>query len=293
MEEPRARLYYLSDIHLELKKDRVAETINVIPEPHAGKNYLALCGDIGCPFEPNYAAFLARHAERFDFVFVVAGNHEYYTSKKKQHTIEETDAQAKWVTDQLPNVGYLQQSTIGVDGFIFAGCTLWSDVHPLADTIMTDYSRIYVGGGVEEPRLQWVQRGSRRKRVYLRSGKRPLSTADVQQLHYDMRGWLTDTIVASPPEGNKMVVLTHHAPSFQMLQPLTPSLAANPREMLTRPCYASECEELFVPPVVCWVSGHTHRCVDDVRINGIPSVANCFGYDGEKTGVVMAKFIEI
>jgi predicted phosphodiesterase len=286
------RLYYLSDTHHELMKDRVSQQINVkIDEDYAGKRYLALCGDIGSPFQSNYESFIRRHAERFDHVFIVTGNHEYYTSKSKQRTIAETDARTKEIADGLANVSFLQCDSVMVDDILFVGCTLWSKVSGEAEYLMNDYRRIFVNNGINEDRLTYETQGTRRKRIYLRAGKSRLKASEVHESHLKMRAYLKETLRTTKAE--KVVVLTHHAPTMEMLSPLTPSLAANPIEMMTRTCYASDCDDLFVPPVVCWVSGHTHRCVDDVKINGIPSVSNCMGYRGEKTGVCMEKYIEI
>jgi hypothetical protein len=41
-----------------------------------------LVQDIGHPKKENYFAFLAAQAARFERVFVVTGNHEYYTSDR-------------------------------------------------------------------------------------------------------------------------------------------------------------------------------------------------------------------
>ena len=40
--------------------------------------YLALCGDIGNPATDAYARILNEQAERFEKIFVIAGNHECY-----------------------------------------------------------------------------------------------------------------------------------------------------------------------------------------------------------------------
>jgi hypothetical protein len=42
-------------------------------------------GDIGYPNEESYRAYLLEQADRFEHVFVVAGNHEYYHQESVQH----------------------------------------------------------------------------------------------------------------------------------------------------------------------------------------------------------------
>ena len=296
------RLYYVSDTHHELLKPRMSDQVNVISElselSELGAdnvvNYLALCGDIGCPFQDNYEAFLRRHSERFDHVFVVSGNHEYYTSKKKQRTVEQTDEKIREITAGLHNVTFLQQTAIVIRGITFIGCTLWAAVDDEAASYMNDYRRIFVDfAGRERDELIWAGSGTARQRLYLRAGRVPLKPSHVRDIHQRHRAWLTDTINRAQSEGTgKVVVLTHHAPSMSMLRPNTPSMLASISEPIVRRCYASECDELFAPPVVAWVSGHTHRCTE-VAINGIPSVSNCYGYPSETTGVIMDKWLPL
>jgi len=70
------RVQYISDIHLELYKDLPeAAFVNFIT-PDAP--YLALCGDIGIPDFKNYEKFISWCAPRWNKIFIIAGNHEYY-----------------------------------------------------------------------------------------------------------------------------------------------------------------------------------------------------------------------
>ena len=61
-------LQFISDIHL------------IFPQ----ESYLALLGDIGYPHLKNYDNFLKEHAPKFTEILLLAGNHEYYSTKKKQ-----------------------------------------------------------------------------------------------------------------------------------------------------------------------------------------------------------------
>jgi predicted MPP superfamily phosphohydrolase len=294
-----ALLYFLSDTHHELISDQASQDINIFPPPpeEGGARYLALCGDIGCPFDAKYQDFIARHAERFDQVFLVAGNHEYYGTRKKQYTMAEVDAQIHAVSAQFHNVHYLQKSTYTTeDGITFAGCTLWTQPHPQADSVLRDFSHIHVDADNAQPgRLVKTPMtlNGQSSRVFMRPGRRFIRPDDVAHLHHDMRQWLKG-VIATVPEGEKLVILTHHAPSVQMLRPFPDNLSmeATVREELTRPSYASNCDDLFRPPVVAWISGHTHRCVR-VDINDIPSLSNCWGYADEETGVNLNTFIEL
>lgn len=277
----RERVYVVSDIHLELRSDKGAAQLNFDPVPMTDnecKHYLALCGDIGNPFMPNYADFLHRHCQKFDHIFIVSGNHEYYTSNAKQRTIERIDVELHQLAAQFPNVTYLQQSVVLLEsGTAFAGCTLWSKVDAWCEQRMNDYNCIYVDSDNTLARSVYSRASQGLfdvpKKKMIKAYRRQLKWMDVLQLHQTHRDWLEQTI-KTPPEGTKkLVVLTHHAPSHLMSLP-------ERREGGQDKGYASDCDDLFQPPVVCWLSGHTHESMD-IHINGIRSVSNCFGYPSQ------------
>lgn len=66
----------ISDIHIEFSQSPILSS----PEPRL--NFLFLVGDIGIPSkDEKYEKFLLDCASKFEKVFVIAGNHEYYTSE--------------------------------------------------------------------------------------------------------------------------------------------------------------------------------------------------------------------
>ena len=149
-------LQYISDIHLEKKKNKPSDILgNFIKiQPYSkGHSYLALLGDIGNPYMTNYNNFLEYHAKIFEHIFVISGNHEYYTSKKKQYTIENIEEEIKKICDQYENITYLQKSKIQIGQTLFIGCTLWSNiskVQNIAYDSINDYSNIYVKNDHQE-----------------------------------------------------------------------------------------------------------------------------------------------
>lgn len=294
------RLYYVSDTHHELLKSKPSERVNIVPDSDINViNFLALCGDIGNPFNPNYLAFLQRHTDRFKHIFIISGNHEYY-SNQKQRTIAETDAKIAEIASQFANVSALQKSTFQIDDVLFIGCTLWTKVDATAEHLMNDYTRIYVDSDRETSQMIPIFKtitmfGGRTKKKYMRPGRKLIRYKDVLDLHNDMKAWLTKTIEEPPETVKKIVVLTHHAPSALMLG-TKPTAERNSELMsyrqdlvaVTDNCYSSNCERLIRSPVVCWISGHTHKCIA-VDINGIQCLSNCFGYPGQKTGVDLTR----
>ena len=229
------------------------DNINIVPE--TDNDILALCGDIGWPQDTNYCAFLERHSPRFYRIFITTGNHEYY-SQRNQCSMAEIDMYLFALCSQFTNVTYLQETTFTLGEYLFVGCTLWTRVDAMCQPRMNDYVCIYV----DERKATWL---------------------DILEIHQHHSEWLKNVIDST--DDKKIVVLTHHPPSRLMLVP----------ERRMDNAYASDCDALLKPPVVCWLSGHTHQSAQ-MEIQDIPSVSNCYGYPHERDcGYVINQYIEI
>lgn len=253
------RVQIVSDIHLELGRDRV----DLIPCAEV----LALCGDIGAPAEDSYKRLLAWASANYKWVFVIAGNHEFYNSSRAMCEIKE---QISAVAVALPNVTFLNNESTVVkynNGKVrIFGSTLWSDVtmnSHLVGYYMNDYSRIrkkvYPLGGTD----------------YIRTKVKP---ADTTGLFHAAVFALKKSIQESTSDETPLVVLTHHLPSYSLIhEDFTRG------ELSDLNCaYASDLDNLIRDPVVLWAHGHSHRC-NDTRINGVRVVSNPMGYPGEDT----------
>jgi hypothetical protein len=88
-----------SDLHLEF----YTEMPNLIT-PAAP--YLALLGDIGVPAKEGYEKFLLQEAEKYEKVFVIAGNHEFY------HEIQSvTLDKIQRICSQHPNLVFMNRTS--------------------------------------------------------------------------------------------------------------------------------------------------------------------------------------
>lgn len=252
-------IQYVSDVHLEMRKDKYVLSLEPIPKQYDGQlNIMILAGDIGNPFKLNYNKFLGSCSLRFDQTFVITGNHEYYATNKKKkdkcYSMEETDAKVDELCKSYANVTFL---TVDKPAFVkdvkFVGCTLWTETDSTAEMIMNDYQRIYTC----DPSSQCGE-------------KRLINHHDIYyNYHLPMKHYLTEEITNSKCEN--IVVATHHGPSHKMLS------NSHTIDERTNKYYATDFEYLFKSPVKLWVSGHTHYS-KDIEINGIRSVSNCFGY---------------
>lgn len=250
-------LQYVSDIHLEAhdKRDTGAISPEMFIKPSAP--YLALCGDIGIPDLKSYNAFLEWCSNNWEQVFLIAGNHEYYNFRCK----EKSDMAAKKrkileIVAKYSNIVFLDCSSYYVQhhNLRILGCTLWSD------TSIGDRIKI----------LTYMNDG----RSIRYQGEDPLLPEMMTALHLDHYEWLYDEIEEAKKRNEKVLVLTHYMPSFQLV---AKKYEDNPLNM----CFASDCEELMAPPVKAWICGHSHTAVKK-EIQGVLCLMNPFGYPGER-----------
>lgn len=141
------KIQYISDIHLEHRKDYFVK-------PFAPN--LVLCGDIGSPLKENYHYFINRCSNDFKNVFVIFGNHEYYTNSSNRFTMDEIINSVCFPK----NVYFLNNSCIYLniyddsvtfnkpikkeDYIKIIGSTLWSNVNPEIYKYVNDYKKIWI-----------------------------------------------------------------------------------------------------------------------------------------------------
>jgi hypothetical protein len=277
------KLQYASDLHL----DADSPPFSVIIEPAAAD--LALCGDIGSPWSPVYAAFLKWCAARWQRVFLIAGNHEYFTSNSSK-TYEDTENQIRAVAAGAGmNVIYLQRDSYRIDAYkiIVIGATLWTEPDIRRWDMMS--SGVIGGPGCRgEYDAIWM------KDEY--TGKpRNLHPSDVIQLHLRDREFFSrflnntwGTVADMTADGWRIIVLSHHLPSYSL----------NPAKFAGHPlvsCYATALDGLIKEPVVAWLCGHSHTAMSK-RFDAGPVVAlNPLGYKSEAgtTGYSRNAFITV
>jgi len=243
-------LQIISDIHVEFPRvpEIIAEKIPTALEPHAP--YLALLGDIGMPGTEKYRNLLLTAASKFKKVFVIAGNHEYYkgTYHDQKRRIQEV------CNEKSDTLVFMDKTSILVDGVRILGTTLWSHV--------PNEHAVIISRSINDYNLIQVEEGDKFKK---------LTTAISNSWFEDERKWLHDEIEAAKGRGEKVIVLTHHAPSFK--QTSAPEHDGSPNNG----AFATNLEYMMGPPVVAWCFGHTHYSSDQI-INGTRVVSNQVGY---------------
>ena len=266
-------IQFVSDIHLEFYK-KSFPTITPIHD----NCYLALLGDIGYPFQPLYEKFLAHHSPLFKEILLIAGNHEYYSSKNKQYTITAINEKIYEICKKYPNITYLNNSSHVIGNTLFFGTTLWTNVQntTVAAETMNDYSNIYVDSNHERDYFSYkstsMSFGGTLKKTRIKKGRRALSPFDVREFHLNAVESIKETLI---DKNHDITILSHHAPSFKLLK--------DSKAFLTD-CYASDLEDFMTDgsnTVTTWLFGHLHHNVD-LEIGYVRCVSNCMGYVNEK-----------
>jgi Icc-related predicted phosphoesterase len=209
-----------------------------------------------------FRKFLQSCSDTFKDVIYVAGNHEFYQGK--------FHAGLDYLKEECslyPNVHFLENSSIIIDGVMFIGATLWTDAHkgdPLTmyqlPFMMNDYALI--------------------KNDH--KGYRKLHMIDTINRHHKSMDYI-EMMVENAPSDKKIVVVTHHSPSYLSIV----DKYADQYEM--NGGYHSDLSKFIIdnPNIVLWTHGHTHEVLD-YKLGETRIVCNPRGYESvrynENTG---------
>lgn len=254
-------IHHISDLHIEFmhnKAGMITHDSQAILDRIATteSDVLVLAGDTQVKGRTiKWASMLAEGRP----VVVVAGNHEFYGSSISS-TIHDLRQEAK----KYPNVHFLEREAVEIDGVVFLGCTLWTNMQLFS---RGPFSGLY---GHQET-LEDCQKGM----TDFSSIKRPggaatLTPQDSVQIWQKSVRWLHEQFQRHA--GKKIVVVTHHAPSAR-------SVHESYHQDIISAAYASHLDrmiELHRPAL--WIHGHVHW-ICDYMVGHTRVMANCRGYD--------------
>jgi predicted phosphodiesterase len=230
-----------SDIHIDTNKDEAIKTI----KPFADN--LILAGDIGQPLDPYFELFIKHVASNWKNVIYITGNHEYYDSygimtiKKVNDTIEN-------MFSKYPNVHFLNNSKIIIDGITIIGSTLWSS--PISDTYLKDF-RINISDD-----NGYININTFRK----------MNTESIQFLETELENCCHA----------KTIVVTHFMPLMNIDIPNS-KYKSNP---INDSYFGNKLYHLINKPKF-WISGHTHQRFE-IDIKDTKWLCNPMGQKYEK-----------
>jgi phosphoribosyl 1,2-cyclic phosphodiesterase len=160
-------------------------------------------------------------SEKFDKVFVIAGNHECYGT-----TVQEALIRIDGVCSERPDVLiHMHNRSYNLDGYRILGTTLWSDLEKMNRDIakfIADFRCID-----------------------------DFTTATYRRHHETDLHWLTGALEQCTRDRKEAIVLTHHAPTF-----VKTSDPRNSGSALSN-AFATNLRFLMGPTVPLWCSGHT------------------------------------
>jgi len=233
----------------------------VLPESkrfYKTSNYIALLGDI-CTIQ-----FKDRLKEFFTYikslgyrgVFYLPGNHEFYSKK----SVLEIDLELSELCTQN-NVIYLNKRTFDVnENLRIAGCTLWSHVLDNQRSVpemkgSSDFKMIHVNNST-------------------------ITFDEYNSLHEDHINFLNEEIIRAKEEQKQLIVFTHHKPTLErgkLPHGATTMFQSNEN---TSSIFESNCDHLFIDPVIAWFYGHTHATEEhgSLIVNNITVFSNQVGY---------------
>lgn len=250
------RIHYMSDLHLEF---------GAFNHPMPSGEVLILAGDItvarvldksktdsqSCKTRERTLELFDTALKNFGRVFYLFGNHEPYgfDVTKVRKAVERAN----------PNIEILDNTTVELsDDTLLAGGTLWTDMDGDCDL-----AKITVGSGMNDFHLVTTTE---------KKAQRRFTPNDAVRLHRMTRTHIAKT--AKKHRDKRIIVATHHAPSFQGINPVHGGNRLDAG-------YASDLE-LYIeshPNITHWVHGHTH-IQKSYRVANCQVMANCRGYVG-------------
>lgn len=240
----------------------------VTSDVHGGTNYLhsgdysdvvlIIAGDFDEVKRSRYRTGIEELCKQFYKVVLVPGNHEYYGSNiQKTHQVLST------MQDEIPNFIFLQNKFQFIGDVLLVGSTLWTDfdkgnslVKFDAKMKMNDYKHIR-HGTTSEP---W---------------RKKLTPEDTEFMHHQDKQFIKNSICSArlmSGDDIKVLVVTHHAPSYQSVSPRYKNDSLNG-------CYCSDMDQ-FIEDVGAdvWVHGHVHSSFD-YNIGKTRIICNPKGYE--------------
>lgn len=251
-DKPSLPFQVLSDLHLEVDQQYTSFEFPVCA------SYLILAGDIGRLTDYDaYLSFLQKQIERFEVVFLVLGNHEFYKESfesglEKARKLE----QEPCLNGRLILLHQRRYDIPGSDVTIL-GCSLWSRIpQESSDNIrykVQDFHQI----------IDWTI-----------DNHNAAHGADSEWLLRELE-LIQDENERAGGQGQKrsVLVVTHHAPLTKSTSsprneksPLTPAFATNILLRISK-----------LDGVKAWVFGHTHYSTE-FKCRSVRVVSNQRGY---------------
>jgi Icc-related predicted phosphoesterase len=216
-----------------------------------------------------YVDFVTRCAERFKHVILIMGNHEHYHGDfaKSANIVRGTFG-------DLHNVHFLDKEWRIINGVLFYGGTLWTDMNG------EDIDTLH--------RIRFMMNDFNCVKNITEDGKTVFMPEDAVEDHFAFRRGLDEVLALHP--NMPTVVVGHHAPSKASTHPRYKN------EIVMNGAYSSNLDNFILDrrQIKLWTHGHTHEDFD-YMIGTTRVVCNPRGYDGyeAKADEFKLKYVDI
>jgi Icc-related predicted phosphoesterase len=216
-----------------------------------------------------YVNFVSRCSERFPYVIFIMGNHEHYHGD-----FAKSDKIIRDAFNPLENVYFLDKEWRIINGVLFYGGTLWTDMNSEDPTTMH--------------RIRMMMNDFNCVKNTGQEGKQVFMPEDAVEDH---RAFLSDldAVLEKHPD-LPVVVVGHHAPSRASTHPRYKN------EIVMNGAYSSNLDNYILDrrQIRLWTHGHTHEDFD-YMIGTTRIVCNPRGYDGheDRADHFQLKYVEI
>lgn len=235
------KLQIMSDLHIETMQGDLLVTDFITPSA----KILVLAGDIGRIHKyEQLSNFLKQLCPLFEVVIYVLGNHEFYrVDGVKPKTIPELLEDLEKIRKEIPNLYVLNRDSIIIEDVCIAGCTLWTksviNVPPFI---------------VRVHEMNTVKYNA-------------MNEADVN--------YIEDMIKYCSQKKLKLVMVTHHCPTF--------SMNSTKKNNHYACLYHNNLDRLMsIDKVHTWIFGHIHKNTDHKTKRGTRLVTNQKGKPKDK-----------
>jgi predicted phosphohydrolase len=238
------KIQYCSDLHLELNDNWNFMRNNPI-DPIG--DILVIAGDL-CYLEQIETSvmkeFLQFLSASFSAVYYIPGNHEFYGNTDIALLDRPLNRKI------LDNVFLVNNHTEKIGDVVLIFSTLWTHIYgkntPIIKSRLNDFHLIRHNGD-------------------------RLSIDGYNRFYEASVEFISEAIQQCKPE-DKMVVVTHHLPSFKCI---APEFEGNPLNL----AFASNLNRLIESSnIQYWIYGHSHSNIPSVVIGGTKLMSNALGY---------------
>lgn len=247
------KIQVFSDIHLEFYKSFSHISIEPLCD------ILILAGDIGFINDKNYQDFIEYISTKWKYIFIVLGNHEFYS---KKHRYERLLNKYKIFFEKYSNIYLLDKDVFeweyNGEKWCIIGCTLWCFISDISYDKLNCSKYIKVYNDIKE-RLD------------------PISLDGFNEMHKKDRKWLVETFNCYKEKHMNMIILTHY--------PIKNNYLINNNKYMDNSNENGFYNNIGIEKtsrenkIVC-ISGHTHYSFDK-EIDNIRYISNQQGYRDE------------